>query len=46
VGLLDRSPEIDVSEHGTVVYYWVDGEPKPVPEDRNCTSWSRKTSTW
>jgi GNAT superfamily N-acetyltransferase len=27
-----RIAEIDVSEHGDVVYYWIDGEVKPVPE--------------
>jgi GNAT superfamily N-acetyltransferase len=31
--LKNRIAEIDVSEHGSVVYYWIENEVKPVPEE-------------
>ncbi len=47
--LLDHIEEIDVSEHGTVVYTWIDGEVKPVSEEwdrprRTAASW--RTNKW
>lgn len=47
--LLNQIEEIDVSEHGTVVYYWIDGEVKPVPEEwdrprRTVAEW--RTGKW
>jgi len=47
--LLDQIEEIDVSEHGTVVYTWIDGEVKPVSEEwdrprRTAASW--RTNKW
>lgn len=42
--LLPRLPEIDVSEHGTVVYDWIDGQLKPVPETWRRPPWTAETS--
>ena len=39
-GLTNRITEIDVSEHGTVVYYWIDNVLKSVPEE-----WDRPRRT-
>ena len=39
-----RATEIDVSEHGAVVYTWIDGELKAVPEAWDRPRWT--TETW
>ena len=38
--LRQRIVKIDVSEHGSVVYYWIDNEVKPLPEE-----WERPRKT-
>jgi GNAT superfamily N-acetyltransferase len=48
--LRNRIQEIDVSEHGTVVYYWIDGALKAIPEEwerppRTQSSWSQGSWT-
>jgi GNAT superfamily N-acetyltransferase len=47
--LTKRIAEIDVSEHGTVVYYWIESELKSIPEEwdrpkRTSESWL--TGSW
>ena len=47
--LTNRVTEIDVSEHGAVVYYWIGNELKPAPEEwdrpkRTRDSW--KNDSW
>jgi GNAT superfamily N-acetyltransferase len=38
-----RAAEIDVSEHGTVVYTWIDGELRAVPEAWDRPRWTAET---
>ena len=38
-----RAPEIDVSEHGTVVYTWIEGELTAVPEAWDRPRWTAET---
>ena len=42
--LSSRAPEIDVSEHGDIVYYWQDGQLKAVPEAWDRRRWT--AATW
>ena len=41
--LPSRAPEIDVSEHGDVVYCWQDGKLKAVPEAWDRPRWTAET---
>ena len=38
-----RATEIDVSEHGAVVYTWIEGELKAAPEAWDRPRWTAET---
>jgi GNAT superfamily N-acetyltransferase len=41
--LANRILEIDVSEHGTIVYYWIENKLKAIPEEWNRPKWTQDT---